>query len=134
MATNSSRCKDCTNKEQRERYANDPNSKEKVKLKSRKFRLNHPELVKASNDASIKRNKEKIKKRNKEYYRKNIIKRKAKGLVRKAIIKGEMKRGDCIICGKKNAHANHENYSKPLDVIWLCSLHHIRFHKGMIKL
>lgn len=38
----------------------------------------------------------------------------------------------CIHCGAK-AHAHHENYDKPLDVVWLCPLHHKQRHKEMKK-
>ena len=33
----------------------------------------------------------------------------------------------CFICGKK-AHAHHPDYDRPLDVIWLCPLHHKEAH------
>lgn len=36
----------------------------------------------------------------------------------------------CEICGNKRSHAHHEDYSKPLEVRWLCALHHHRFHAG----
>ena len=36
----------------------------------------------------------------------------------------------CEVCGTTNRiQAHHENYSKPLEVRWLCSLHHRRRHK-----
>lgn len=31
----------------------------------------------------------------------------------------------CIKCGNKKSEAHHENYSKPLQIIWLCKKHHI---------
>jgi hypothetical protein len=35
----------------------------------------------------------------------------------------------CEICGTtKDVHAHHKDYSKPLDVTWLCALHHHRLH------
>ena len=33
----------------------------------------------------------------------------------------------CEICGQK-AHAHHDDYAKPLEVRWLCALHHHRHH------
>ena len=44
-----------------------------------------------------------------------------------AIQKGIIIRKPCVICGKK-AQAHHSDYTKPYDVIWLCSLHHTRLH------
>jgi len=31
----------------------------------------------------------------------------------------------CIKCGKTLVEAHHEDYSKPLEIIWLCKKHHI---------
>ncbi len=31
----------------------------------------------------------------------------------------------CEVCGRKKAEAHHEDYSKPLNVVWLCRIHHI---------
>ena len=36
-------------------------------------------------------------------------------------------------CGESRPHGHHENYDKPLDVIWLCPLCHKRRHKEMKK-
>ena len=35
----------------------------------------------------------------------------------------------CVICGNKNTHGHHIDYKKPLEVIWLCPLHHTAIHK-----
>lgn len=37
---------------------------------------------------------------------------------------GRMTKGKCF-CGETKVEAHHEDYSKPLDVIWLCKKHHI---------
>lgn len=42
-----------------------------------------------------------------------------------ALKKGLLQKKPCEICGEnKIIHAHHEDYSKPLDVKWLCPLHH----------
>lgn len=37
---------------------------------------------------------------------------------------GIIKKQPCGICHSPNSQAHHEDYSKPLDVIWLCARHH----------
>lgn len=57
--------------------------------------------------------------------------------VRKAIKKGLLTRPDtCEWCGKKhkNIDAAHHDYSKPLDVKWLCRRCHTKWDKGEPKL
>lgn len=38
----------------------------------------------------------------------------------------------CEVCGSDKAEGHHDDYSKPLDVRWLCRQHHKQFHK-MLK-
>ncbi len=54
----------------------------------------------------------------------------ARGEVRKAISRGDITRGSCQVCGEENAQGHHEDYTKPLDVLWLCDTHHKRLHGG----
>jgi hypothetical protein len=42
-------------------------------------------------------------------------------------------RKPCEQCGDK-AHAHHENYDKPLEVVWLCPKHHSARHREMKRL
>jgi hypothetical protein len=35
----------------------------------------------------------------------------------------------CIVCGSLKSEAHHEDYSKPLEVIWLCRRHHMERHR-----
>lgn len=36
---------------------------------------------------------------------------------------------ECEVCGAPRAHAHHDDYSLPLDVRWLCPIHHAEVHK-----
>lgn len=47
------------------------------------------------------------------------------GIIITAIICG-------TICGNDNAEAHHEDYSKQLDVLWLCHKCHMRHHVGIL--
>lgn len=40
---------------------------------------------------------------------------------------GRMKKEPCKICGSSKSEAHHEDYSKPLEVVWLCKKHHHEF-------
>jgi hypothetical protein len=50
--------------------------------------------------------------------------------VSNAIRTGRLARQGCEVCGDR-AHAHHDDYSKPLDVRWLCSQHHTDHHRAM---
>lgn len=90
-------------------------------------------------------NRDSIIRRNSEWHKKNpekvidLRRRKAAHSrvatkLSDAVKSGKIKRGSCIICGQPNAEGHHEDYTKPYDVIWLCSLHHARWHAGDYKL
>ncbi len=50
-------------------------------------------------------------------------------LVRGKIIKPK----GCSLCGKrKKLDGHHEDYNKPLDVIWLCRHCHGNLHKNVV--
>ena len=61
---------------------------------------------------------------------KYCLKEAAHQQVAKAIRKGEILKQPCIKCGLK-AVAHHPDYSKPLEVIWLCKAHHGFEHRKM---
>ncbi len=45
--------------------------------------------------------------------------------------RGLITRQPCIECGSEDSQMHHENYSKPLVVIWLCQLHHVKRHNNV---
>lgn len=58
----------------------------------------------------------------------------ARTVVYRAKKNGTLINKPCVICGDINVVAHHEDYSKPLDVIWLCRKHHSELHNGKIEL
>lgn len=68
-----------------------------------------------------------------KYCKANPKKRKAKQAVHNAIIAKKIAKSYCIICAKKGleikAHAHHCDYNKPLEVMWLCPIHHKAWHR-----
>lgn len=53
----------------------------------------------------------------------------ARQVLNRALNKGLIVRCPCKECGKKDTEAHHQDYSKPLAVVWLCTKHHSVLHK-----
>lgn len=69
-----------------------------------------------------------------EFY---VAKRAADVAVRNALAAGVLVRGECERCvrgSKRRAEAHHDDYSKPLDVRWLCRFHHRQRDKELREL
>lgn len=58
----------------------------------------------------------------------NPQKKAAHRAIAKALKQGLLKKLPCVICGSGRSEAHHEDYTKVLDVIWLCRLHHKHRH------
>lgn len=97
--------------------ARTPEIKERSKEKSKRLRQENPQKVKAYNDAYIARNKEK---------------RHAHVTLNNAIKYGKIVKQPCSVCGNTKSEGHHEDYTKPLDVIWLCRTHHAEIHRKHI--
>jgi len=57
----------------------------------------------------------------------------ARNMITRLIGKGVISRQPCSTCGSPNAQAHHEDYSKPLDITWLCYDHHMAHHGRRAK-
>lgn len=58
--------------------------------------------------------------------------------VQRALSRGELAKGPCEVCGISEADgalidAHHDDYSKPLEVRFLCRQHHIRLHNTGVE-
>ena len=107
-----SRCKEChkaamkvralTNPRVQEydrERAKTPERKEKSARVSRDWRAKHPDAYRAQNK------------------------------VNNSLRDGKLTKDPCCICGTtEHVHAHHKDYSKPLDVKWLCAKCHHRIH------
>ena len=74
-------------------------------------------------------------------YRENLIERtiernkkynfvyKSRQTLRNAVYRGKIKKEPCEVCGKIRVCGHHKDYSKPLEVNWLCSTHHGQIHR-----
>jgi hypothetical protein len=72
--------------------------------------------------------KESHKKALKKYKETYPLRYAAKVIFGNALRDGVVLRQPCIICGEK-AEGHHPDYSRPLDVVWLCKKHHMDAHK-----
>ena len=53
----------------------------------------------------------------------------ARNKVARAIANGELLKHPCEVCGKLEVEAHHEDYADPLNVVWLCRIHHGERHR-----
>ena len=67
--------------------------------------------------------------RNIKYNLKHPKKARAHWNVRQAVARGQLEKGACEKCGTSDdVHGHHDDYSKVLDVRWLCRSHHQEWH------
>ena len=106
------KCKDCTKADAQGRYWSDPDAMSEYERKRSAFR------------------ERKEKKREYEQKRNAAFpeKKRAQRLVCSALKSGKLTKQPCEVCGKDKVQAHHDDYSKPLDVRWLCFLHHRMLH------
>ena len=64
------------------------------------------------------------------YRERNELKILARKAIFKATRNGSIVRLPCF-CGIKKTEAHHEDYSKPLDIQWLCKKHHVEADKRL---
>lgn len=72
-------------------------------------------------------------KNNQDKIRKNLIKHRLK---KRAVAKlndfvrrGKIIKLPCEKCGNIKSQGHHHDYSKPLEVVWLCQKHHSELHR-----
>lgn len=145
------KCKECgTLKTPDQFYKNDKSCKECRKEKVRKYRALNIEKVREYDRA--RGQTEARKQKNKEYQsymksqepdrwrkmrykttqknkRNNHDKYIANSRLSYAVRSGKIKRGPCSVCGAHKIEGHHPDYTKPLEVIWLCDYHHKEEHK-----
>jgi hypothetical protein len=117
-------CKICWKLRRKEKYIE---KREQVRIQCRKYYLaNQEELKKRSR---LYQKKERTQK-TREYREKNPEKYKARYAVSNALAKGKISKDEiCTICKTEcKLQAHHEDYSKPLDVIWVCVDCHAKIH------
>lgn len=105
--------------------------KKRLKFAIIEFRKKHNGLFKEDNPnwkGGISKNNYHYKKLQKQRYPEKI---RAREILSLAIKKRKIIKKPCEICGEQISQAHHEDYSKPLDVIWLCRKHHREIHGNL---
>lgn len=105
------KCMDCTKAYEKERRKRIP---EQLKAYEQK-RANLP-------------HRKELAKRIQEKWRAEFRERRAANVeLGNAVRSGLVKRQPCWVCGAR-AQGHHPDYSRPLDVVWLCDPHHKQAH------
>lgn len=78
--------------------------------------------------AWVSNNRERSNQIRREWTERNPDKRKAHTRVSNAVRDGRLERLPCEVCGAPTVEAHHNDYAAPLDVRWLCKVHHEAAH------
>lgn len=105
-----------------------PRCKDCERILYRVKRAKNNETFTAKDTRYYQNHKEEIAQKRKNKY--SPEKAKAHWMVNTALKKWILTKWICQICGSDNAQWHHEDYSKPLDIIWLCRPHHMQLHHG----
>lgn len=65
-----------------------------------------------------------------EWWQKNKDKMRVRDAVKYALKTGKLVKTPCHVCGEERVEGHHPDYSRPLDVVWLCREHHLQVHHG----
>jgi hypothetical protein len=106
-----SRCKECHKSRIRFLRANNPEWQERDRIRN-----------------SVRDKTTEIKSRKMGYKDRRPLAYRAHTLLNTAVKAGKIFRGSCLFCGSDKVHGHHRDYSKPLEVIWLCAKCHFRLH------
>lgn len=69
-----------------------------------------------------------------DWRKKNPLATPSEGKLNKTLKRTNLlKRQPCIFCKEIKTIAHHEDYLKPLNVIWMCRSCHQKYHLGLIK-
>jgi len=106
------KCKDCTRDDARKNYASD--RAKRAEYEREREKTAHRRAQKLAYQA--------------EHRKRHPQKYKARMAVSRALARGVITREPCKSCGARKTQAHHHDYSKPLDVQWLCHACHMAEH------
>ena len=108
-------------------------NKEKIRDTRRKYRIKNRDMIKFYNKKHHDKNKKNRILKNREWKKKNKEKAHAHDCLNHAVRDGKiLKPNKCEKCGRKvKISGHHEDYTKPLDVIWVCYSCHSIIHNAV---
>lgn len=128
------KCKECTKSDVRNNYSDKRDQyreydRTRAMLPHRveareKYQAEHPEVVERCKKRWAENNPEKIRESTRKYRESNPEKYAAHVAVGNAVRDGKLTKKPCQSCGAEEVEAHHDDYSKPLEVVWLCKPHH----------
>jgi hypothetical protein len=121
------RCKSCTNEESKNYKVRHYERLKKVRSEKAKDKSHQDRLKQL-------RKTDKFKNYKKKWDSLNKVKKIAHYAANNAIRDGRLKRLNCAVCGDKDSHAHHEDYSNPLEVVFYCKYHHAERHIELRKM
>lgn len=130
-------CKECKNKAYREGYGDRYSKSDKGKEVRKKYQQSQARRISESKYRRSEKGRLKCYNSYKKYKESNPDKVKAHKILNHKIESGLIsKPSKCSYCCKENKLINghHYDYSKPLDVVWLCPKCHKDVHLNKIKL
>ena len=95
----------------------------------RKYRLENREAIRQYTREYYQQHKKEAKEYNRRYRKNNREKKTAHDRVKYALRTGKIKKQPCA-CGCKEVEAHHGDYSRPLEVEWICVPCHNKLHSG----
>ena len=97
--------------------------------RQKKWRDQHPGFSVEGNRKHRKANAQRLYLEHLARIRREPEKTKARKAVRRALESGRLVRQACGRCGNHKAEAHHPDYSKPLEIEWLCRKCHAAEHR-----
>jgi hypothetical protein len=125
------KCIECNKADVRGSYRRRPVEERKAYERGRlhaEHRI-HARLVHYKN--AMETNPQSIRDAKSKWYYANRRKKRAETAVARAIRQGRLVRLPCERCSSPRSQGHHEDYSKPLDVMWLCAKHHGERHREL---
>lgn len=101
-----SRCKACSN------------------ARANEWKRDNPERHNAKRKRYYQRNRERLAEETRAYHAAFPERKAAHDAVKLAQLRGDLQKQNCSVCGDPNSEAHHDDYTKPLDVVWFCLMHH----------